>query len=85
MWDLPGPGLEPVSPALAGRFFTTVRTGKSVAQILNHVESSYLQIRKWMPGAGCLFITSYQRCMPIPVCHVDSSKVEVGAIGSLQS
>ena len=24
MWDLPGPGLEPVSPALAGRFLTTV-------------------------------------------------------------
>ena len=23
-WDLPGPGLEPVSPALAGRFSTTV-------------------------------------------------------------
>ena len=23
MWDLPGPGLEPVSPALAGRFSTT--------------------------------------------------------------
>ena len=23
MWDLPGPGLEPVSPALAGRFLTT--------------------------------------------------------------
>ena len=22
-WDLPGPGLEPVSPALAGRFSTT--------------------------------------------------------------
>ena len=22
-WDLPGPGIEPVSPALAGRFFTT--------------------------------------------------------------
>ena len=22
MWDLPGPGLEPVSPALAGGFFT---------------------------------------------------------------
>ena len=21
MWDLPGPGFEPVSPALAGRFF----------------------------------------------------------------
>ena len=23
MWDLPRPGLEPVSPALAGRFLTT--------------------------------------------------------------
>ena len=23
MWDLPGPGLKPVSPALAGRFLTT--------------------------------------------------------------
>ena len=22
MWDLPGPGIEPVSPALAGRFLT---------------------------------------------------------------
>ena len=29
MWDLPGPGLEPVSPALAGRFLTTVPPGKS--------------------------------------------------------
>ena len=27
MWDLPGPGLEPVSPALAGRFLTTVPQG----------------------------------------------------------
>ena len=23
MWDLPGPGTEPMSPALAGRFLTT--------------------------------------------------------------
>ena len=29
MWDLPGPGLEPVSPALAGVFLTTVPPGKS--------------------------------------------------------
>ena len=28
MWDLPGPVLEPVSPALAGRFSTTVPPGK---------------------------------------------------------
>ena len=28
MWDLPRPGLEPVSPALAGRFSTTAPLGK---------------------------------------------------------
>ena len=28
MWDLPRPGLEPVPPALAGRFSTTVPPGK---------------------------------------------------------
>ena len=28
MWDLPRPGLEPVCPTLAGRFSTTVPTGK---------------------------------------------------------
>ena len=29
MWDLPRPGTEPVSPALAGRFPSTVPPGKS--------------------------------------------------------
>ena len=28
MWDPPTPGLEPMSPALAGRFSTTVPPGK---------------------------------------------------------
>ena len=28
MWDPPRPGLEPVSPALAGRFLTTAPPGK---------------------------------------------------------
>ena len=28
MWDLPRPGLEPVSPALAGRLSTTAPPGK---------------------------------------------------------
>ena len=30
IWDLPRPGLEPVSPALAGGFLTTVPAGKSL-------------------------------------------------------
>ena len=29
MWDLPGPGIEPVSPALQGRFSTTGPLGRS--------------------------------------------------------
>ena len=28
MWDLPGPGLEPMSPALAGGFLATAPPGK---------------------------------------------------------
>ena len=33
MWDLPRPGLEPVSPALAGRFSTTAPPGKPLLPI----------------------------------------------------
>ena len=33
MWDLFGPEVEPVSPALAGRFFTTVPLGKSYFRV----------------------------------------------------
>jgi len=29
MWNLPGPGIEPMSPALQGGFFTTDPPGKS--------------------------------------------------------
>ena len=35
-WDLPRPGLEPVSSALAGRFSTTAPPGKPGRRILNH-------------------------------------------------
>ena len=36
MWDLPGPGLEPVSPALAGGFLTTAPPGKPSNFFLYH-------------------------------------------------
>ena len=36
MWDLPRPGIEPASPALAGRFFTTEPPEKPGRQVLNH-------------------------------------------------
>ena len=34
MWDLPRPGLEPVSPALAGRLSTTAPPGKPLTSVL---------------------------------------------------
>ena len=36
MWDLPRPGLEPVSPALAGRFSTTAPPGKPLCVCFNY-------------------------------------------------
>ena len=35
MWDPPGPGLEPVSPAPAGRFSTTAPPGKPSRYFFN--------------------------------------------------
>ena len=34
MWDLPGPGLKPMSPALVGRFLTIVPPGKPYHTVL---------------------------------------------------
>ena len=50
MWDLPRPGLEPVSPALAGRFSTTAPPGKPLLAIFE-VKSTTV--------ADCIF----QRCL----------------------
>ena len=38
MWDLPGSGIEPVSPALAGGFFTTEPPGKPAVGIFEKTE-----------------------------------------------
>ena len=45
MWALPGPGLEPVSPALAGGFLTTAPPGKSLKQFLVFKNSHMLKNR----------------------------------------
>ena len=34
MWDLPGPGLKPVFPALTGRFLTSTPPGNSMLRII---------------------------------------------------
>ena len=43
MWDLPGSGIEPVSPASAGRFSTTAPPGKSLVIYFKY-SSVYMSI-----------------------------------------
>ena len=50
MWDLPGPGIKPVSPALAGGFLTTVPPGKS--QDLSVLIHWYFKLCYQKSGAG---------------------------------
>ena len=38
MWDLPRPGIDPVSPALAGGFLTTAPPGKYANAPVNELE-----------------------------------------------
>ena len=44
MWDLPRPGLEPVSPALAGRLPTTAPPGKPDSYSLEVIFVGYYMI-----------------------------------------
>ena len=41
MWDLPGPGLKPMSPALAGGFLTTAPPGKPRAGTIFYCHFPY--------------------------------------------
>ena len=51
MWDLPRSGLEPVSPALAGRFSTTAPPGKPCFALLKLLFSHCFFTPK--PGHEC--------------------------------
>ena len=55
MWDLPRPGLEPVSPALAGGFLTPGPPGKSLYLFLEahvlihfHIEQEGVVLPPWV-------------------------------------
>ena len=41
MWDLPGPGLEPVSPALSCGFLTTEPRGKPEISLILNIENEF--------------------------------------------
>ena len=62
MWDLPGPGHEPVSPASAGRFPTTAPPGKPPFNTLIHSNTAFA------------FATVYQKNLGLrPLIFPDSS------------
>ena len=54
MWDLPRPGLEPVSPALAGRFSTTAPPGKPSLFLWRSRFLELLTLPLWMCTSSIL-------------------------------
>ena len=58
MWDLPGPGLEPVSPALAGGFLTTAPPGKpdltDFKKKQSRTSKKYMTIKFWNAIEGLI-------------------------------
>ena len=50
MWDLVGPGIEPLSPALAGGFFTTGPPGKF--QVDFKIQTPYCVLLESIAGEG---------------------------------
>ena len=49
MWDLPRLGLEPVSPALAGRFSTTAPPGKPLRSLIFCLYTPFLKTCHFNP------------------------------------
>ncbi|XP_049553846.1 uncharacterized protein LOC101280547 [Orcinus orca] len=64
MWGLPGPGLKPVSPALAGRFLTTAPPGKSRRMLFVPSYLCYASGRIRKEGRAVLFAIAKRRKQP---------------------
>ena len=73
MWDLPGPGIKPMSPALAGGFFTTQPPGKPRPGDLNNRNLFFFTILEH----GSL----KSMCLWVGFCWVCSSWLVEGATG----
>ena len=46
--DLPNPGIKPMSPALAGGFFTTEPPGKPCVLVFPYTDTPHLFIHLWL-------------------------------------
>ena len=58
MWDLPRPGLEPVSPALAGKFLTTVPPGKPPSPFFKKNIYLFIWLRQVLVAACGLLVAA---------------------------
>ena len=65
MWDIPRPGLEPVSPALAGRFSTTAPRGKPLQSFLRTFSECVLELGTLPFEAIGWFKTTEICCLPV--------------------
>ena len=68
MWDLPGPGIEPMSPALAGGFLPTAPPGKSqcIKILLCHVRLYQAHSQIGGKAAAMIFHTIVERTLNGP-------------------
>ena len=75
MWDLPEPGIEPMSPALAGGFLTSVPPGKPptfVICVLFYDSHSFFKIKKiFLLEYSCFYNSHSDRCEVISHCDFD--------------
>ena len=96
MWDLPRPGLEPMSPALAGGFLTTAPPGKPQDLLLigNLADMIFLLVRNLSLGPGDEMIRESSNvkchqgisteqpwaCMCAPSCSYTNTQWAVGLL-----
>ena len=93
MWDLPRPGLEPVSPALAGGFSTTAPPGKPSFLHLSCV-FTFLEIIKHNMPKMLLFssifnikmatqkVTKFDKSVFLNACYYDSCHIQSNKVVS---
>ena len=73
MWDLPRPGLEPVSPALAGRCSTTTPPGKPLNYFFIQTSSSLIS----SPAVCILLSIPLMSCFKISIKYFISNVMSI--------
>ena len=70
--DLPDPGIEPTSPALAGRFSATVPPGKPSLRVTGSLKNPVVATQAAKPRGLKASGTTVSICFNSDLCFVDS-------------